>query len=98
MKTDYSKQFVKAAQKLTGKYKSSLQRIVLEIKKAEDLSEVKNCIKLVGFEHSYRIRFGEHRIILRKNNNENVIVFELLLSRGDIYKKANELNLRKKDK
>ncbi len=96
MNTEYSRQFVKEAQKLTGKYKASLQSIVVEIKNATEIKEIKNCTKLVGFENSLRIRFGDYRIILRYDN-PNTVVLELLLSRGDIYKKANEINLKRKD-
>ena len=98
MKVEYSKQFVKAAYKLTGKYKLSLKRIVSEVMQANDVTDLTNCIKMVGFKNSYRIKMGDYRLILVFKVIEDVILFELLLSRGEVYRKEHELNLRKKEK
>jgi hypothetical protein len=35
MKVEYSKQFIKAAYKVNGKYKTSLQKIITEVKQAK---------------------------------------------------------------
>jgi len=97
MNVEYSKQFVKAAYKLTGKYKNSLQRIVTEVKKANQVSTITNCIKMAGFQNAYRIKMGDYRLAFIVKVIDNVAVFELLLSRGEVYKKGHEMNLRKKD-
>lgn len=98
MKVEYSKQFVKAAYKLTGKYKKSLQKIISEIKLAQQIHEVKNCIKLAGFENSYRIKMGEYRLVFILKVIDQTVMLELLLSRGEIYRKKAEMNLKKKDR
>ena len=98
MKVEYSKQFVKAAYKLTGKYKTSLQRIINEVKQANDVAELTNCIKMVGFQNSYRIKMGDYRLIFIFRVVDQVAIFELLLSRGEVYRKQHEMNLRKKEK
>lgn len=58
MKVEYSKQFVKVAYKLTGKYKISLQRIIAEVKQANDVADITDCVMMVGFQNSYRIKMG----------------------------------------
>ena len=98
MKVEYSKQFVKAAYQLTGKYKISLQRIIAEVMQANDVADLTNCIKMVGFRNSYRIKMGDYRLIFIFKVVDQVVLFELLLSRGEIYRKEHEMNLRKKDK
>jgi len=98
MNVEYSKQFVKAAYKLTGKYKITLQRIISEVMQAKDVAELTNCIKMVGFQNSYRIKMGDYRLIFIFKVVDSAAIFELLLSRGEIYRKEHELNLRKKEK
>ncbi|MDP2335703.1 MAG: hypothetical protein Q8N05_04480 [Bacteroidota bacterium] len=98
MNVEYSKQFVKAAYKLTGKYKISLQRIISEIILVKDLADITNCVKMVGFQNSYRIKMGDYRLIFIFRVVDQVVLFELLLSRGEVYRKEHEMNLRKKEK
>jgi mRNA-degrading endonuclease RelE of RelBE toxin-antitoxin system len=96
MNVEYSRQFVKAAFLLTGKYKESLRRIVMEVKHSDNLTGIKNCVHMVGFQHAYRIKMGDYRVVLQKKQ-ENLAVFELLVSRGEVYKKEYFKALRKKD-
>jgi len=98
MKVEYSKQFVKAAYKLTGKYKISLQRIISEVLMVKDVTDIPNCVKMVGLQNSYRIRMGDYRLIFIFRVVDHIVLFELLLSRGEVYRKAHEMNLRKKEK
>jgi len=97
MEIEYSKQFVKAAYKLTGKYKISLQKIISEVLLAKDVADITNCIRLVGFQNSYRIKMGDYRLIFIFKVVNRVAFFELLLSRGEVYRKEHEMKLRKKD-
>lgn len=98
MNVEYSKQFVKASYKLSGKYKASLQRIIDEVKAAKDIGELTDCIKMVGLQQTYRIKMGDFRLVFLIKVIENVAVFQLLLSRGEIYKKEHETHLRRKEK
>jgi mRNA-degrading endonuclease RelE of RelBE toxin-antitoxin system len=98
MKVEYSKQFVKAAYKLTGKYKISLNKIISETIRAKDVTDLTNCVKMVGFQNSYRIKMGDYRLIFILKIVDQVVIFELLLSRGEIYRKEHEMNLRNKEK
>jgi mRNA-degrading endonuclease RelE of RelBE toxin-antitoxin system len=98
MNVEYSRQFEKAVYKLTGKYKGSLKRIILEVKKAKSISEVSGCTKLVSLKQSYRIRMGDYRLILLLKMVNDTVIFEILLSRGEIYNKENKISLRRKEK
>lgn len=98
MNVEYSKQFVKAAHKLTGKYKISLQRIIAEVMQANEVADLTNCIKMVGFQYCYRLKMGDYRLVLFFKVVDQVVIFELLLSRGEVYRKEREMNLRKKEK
>lgn len=98
MNVEYSRQFEKAAYKLTGKYKESLKRIILEVKQAISISEVSGCTKLVSLKQFYRIRMGDYRLILLLKIVNETVIFELLLSRGEIYNKENKKLLRRKEK
>lgn len=98
MKVEYSKQFVKAAYKLSGKYKVSLQRIINGVKAAKDVADLTDCIKMVGLQQSYRIKIGDYRLVFIVKIIDNVAIFQLLLSRGEVYKKEYETLLRNKEK
>ena len=96
MNVEYSRQFEKAAYKLTGKYKKSLKRIIIEVKQAKSIAEVSGCTKLVSLKQYYRIRMGDYRLIILLKMVNDTVIFEILLSRGEIYNKENKRSLRRK--
>jgi mRNA interferase RelE/StbE len=98
MKVEYSRQFEKAAYLLTGKYKESLKKIISDVKTAKSIADVPGCSKLVSFKQSYRIRMGDYRLILLHKIENDTIIFELLVSRVEIYNKENEKLLRRKER
>ena len=49
MKVEFSSAFIKAARKLSGKMLESLKRTILEVKAAEDIKQITDCKKLVGY-------------------------------------------------
>lgn len=98
MMVEYSKQFVKLAYKLSGKYKLSLQRIINEVKTAKEVAEVTDCIKMVGLQQTYRIKMGDYRLVFMVKIPDNIAIFQLLLSRSKVYKKEYETILRRKEK
>lgn len=97
MTVEYSKQFVKAAKKLTGKYKESLINLIIEVKKADSVYSVSDCIKLTGYQNIYRIKMGDYRLVFILKIIENTAFFQLLVSRGEIYKKEHVNTLKKND-
>lgn len=96
MNIEYSRQFVRSAQKLNGKYRKSLRKVIINLKSTETIHQVRNCIKLAGFDDHYRIRMGNYRIILLIRIVDQTAFLQLLLSRGEVYKKGVEMGLRKK--
>ena len=69
------------------KDKKLLKRVIEaidEVKKAQDLGDVKSLSKLKGYKTFYRIRLGEYRIGL--DVVEDKVIFTRILHRKDIYK------------
>lgn len=97
MKIVYSRAFIKAASKLTGKYKISLKKMINEVKLATTVNDISSCKKLEGFNHSYRIRLGGYRVFFIVTVENNAACFEYLVSRGDAYSKKYLKSLAKKD-
>ncbi len=94
----FSKSFIKAASKLTGKYKTSLQEKIREVKDAASVEELSDCKKLTNFNHTYRIRIGDYRAFFILTTIDNTVNFEYLIIRGEAYNKENTKSLRKKEK
>ena len=69
-----------AARKLSGKMLESLKRTILEVKAAEDIKQITDCKKLVGYSRIYRIRIGDYRAIftLEIEISGDTILFQFL--------------------
>ena len=100
MKVEFSKAFIKAASKLSGKLKDSLRKMIIEVERANYVDEITDCKKLVGFDFIYRIRMGDYRAFFtfHVRIEGDTVFFQYLLPRGEAYDKKNQENLRKKDK
>lgn len=98
MNIQYSKAFIKSAQKLTGKYKMALARKIEEVKNAPNVEKLTECKKLEGFENAYRIRLGSYRAFFILVILNNTVCFEYLVSRGEAYNKEYLKSLSKKGK
>lgn len=98
MKVQYSKAFIKSAQKLTGKYKIALSAKIEEVKNATNVEMLSECRKLEGFENTCRIRIGSYRAFFILVILDDAVFFEYLVSRGEAYNKEYLKSLRKKDK
>ena len=99
MKVDYSKGFIKAVGKLSGKQKESVRNVLDEVKKAQSLEDITDCIRLVGYHNIYRIRIGGYRAFFTFHIEiiDDVVRFQFLVSRGQAYTKKIEKELRKLD-
>ena len=98
MNIKISKEFEKAAKKLSGKYKESLKNTILEIRAAQSVVEIGNCRKLVGYNSVYRIRLGDYRMFFLLEIVEQTVFLKYLVSRGDAYNKEYQEKLRQNDK
>lgn len=85
MQVIYLKAFSKDIDKLKNKQVSkSLLNIISEIKKADNIQEINNLVKLEGYKNAYRIRIGEFRIgVFIEGKTVELARF---LPRKDIYK------------
>ena len=97
MKVEYSKAFVKAIRKLSGKTLESLRKSIQEVIDAQNINQISDCKKLTDFDYVYRIRIGDYRAFFTFDGNES-IMFEYFLPRGNAYRKKSHKQLRKLDK
>lgn len=103
----YSKSFEKSVRKLSGKVLESVKSMIIEVVSAECLNNITDCKKLSGFDNVYRIRIGDLRALFiltviqdmdAGDESEEIIVFEYLVSRGQVYSKKITEQLRQLDK
>ncbi len=99
MRVAFSKEFNKAARKLSGKILQSLISALDEVRAANAIEELTDCKKIETLKNVYRLRIGDRRafFILHIEIEGNLVKFEYLLSRGEAYDKKNMEKLRKKD-
>ena len=99
MKVDYSKVFIKAVNKLSGKQRDSVRDAIAEVKKAQGLEEITDCIRMVGYHTIYRIRIGGYRAFFTFHVEivDDVVKFQYLVSRGQAYTKKIEKELKRLD-
>ena len=99
MKVEYSKVFIKAVNKLSGKQRDSVRDAIAEVKKAQGLEEITDCIRMVGYHTIYRIRIGGYRAFFTflVEFVDDVVKFQYLVSRGQAYTKKIEKELKRLD-
>lgn len=100
MKVDYSKDFEKTVRKLSGKRLESVREAIMEVKAANSITDITDCIKLVDYDYIYRIHIGSYRAFFNFHVEikEDTVFFLYLVPRGQAYAKLVKKNLRKKDK
>ena len=100
MNVEYSRDFGKAVQKLSGKMLDSVRGAILEVKNAESIKDITDCKKLVGYRNVYRIRIGDYRAFFTFHVEviDNTVIFRYLVSRGEAYAKKMEESLKRIDK
>ena len=100
MKVDYSKEFEKALKKLSGKMLDSVRRVIVEVKQANDIKDITDCTKLVGFRSIYRIRIGDYRAFFTFHIEivNDVVKFKYLFPHGEAYGKKVKTELKRIDK
>lgn len=100
MKVDYSKEFEKSLKKLSGKMLDSIRRVITEVKQAENIKDITDCTKLVGYSNIYRIRIGDYRAFFTFHIElvDDTVRFKYLTSRGEAYGKKAMTELKRIDK
>lgn len=99
MKFVFSKEFDRTLKKQSGKHLESLKKVFLEVRSANNISEISNCKKLTDFASIYRIRIGSQRAFFHFHIKveDDTVHFLYLVSRGQAYAKEMLNKLRKKD-
>lgn len=84
MEVKYSKEFEKAARKLSGKMLLALKDVIQEVINAKKVSQISNCKKLVDYKSVYRIRIGNYRAFFTFHVEivNDTVTFQYLISRG----------------
>ena len=100
MNVEYSRDFGKAVQKLSGKMLDSVRGVISEVKNAESIKDITDCKKLVGYRNVYRIRIGDYRAFFTFHVEiiNDTVIFRYLVSRGKAYAKKMEESLKRIDK
>lgn len=100
MKVGYSKRFEKSVRKLSSKMLESVRRVIIEVKAAEQISDITDCKKLVGYENVYRIRIGDYRAFFTYHIRivGDTVFFEYLVLRGEAYGKKMQTELKRIDR
>lgn len=99
MKVDFSKDFTKALDKLSGKIHHSVVEAINNVIDAQTLDDISNCRKIETLDNVYRLKIGSKRafFVLHIQIDGDLAKFEYLVSRGEAYDKKNMERLRKKD-
>lgn len=86
MRIEITKQFIKAASKLSSPTQKQVAEAIDNFKKASSLSEINHLKPLYSKKNRtyYRIRVGEYRIGLQLI--EGIYYFQTIDIRGDFYK------------
>ena len=100
MNVEYSKDFEKSVKKLSGKNLDSIRIVITEVKTAENIKDITDCKKLVGYRNVYRIRIGDYRAFFTFHIEivNDTVIFRYLVSRGEAYAKKTEESLKRIDK
>lgn len=85
MIVEFRKKFLKELSKLPKNYSYIIEKFVFEeLPTFENLSEIGKVEKMIGYKKYYKIRFGDYRVGLKKEND--TIVIETVKHRKEIYK------------
>ncbi|MDF0714912.1 plasmid stabilization protein [Muricauda sp. 334s03] len=85
MKIKYHKSLEKDLRKINDKkIKQKLKPIILEMKEAKVLDELKSIKKLTGHPNAFRMRIGSYRLGFYYENN--ILILSRFVKRNDIYK------------
>ena len=100
MNVEYSKDFEKSVKKLSGKMLGSIRKVITEVKNAENIKEITDCKKLVGYRNVYRIRIGDYRAFFTFHIEivNDTVIFRYIVSRGEAYAKKMDESLKRIDK
>lgn len=83
----YTRTFFKELSKIPQKTRIKIEAVVFGEEIKEDPFLEGRVQKLTGYQEYYKIRFGNYRVGLRLDTNHNVVEFQRVLHRREIYRK-----------
>jgi mRNA interferase RelE/StbE len=84
MKYDVTNAFIKDVKKASREVQSQVRDLIVEIKVADRLVDLRNVKKMKGFSNAFRIRLGEYRVGIFVENDG--VILARMLHRRDIYR------------
>ncbi len=85
MKVEYRKRFLKELSRIPSPIRKEIEAFVFEeLLKYNTLFECKKVEQLKNYTGFYKVRFGDYRLGIRKDNE--TIILERALHRKDIYR------------
>jgi len=85
MQVKYNKQFLKELSKLPNKTSTKIEEFVFEsLPKYNTIEQVGNIEKMIGYKNCFKVRFGNYRVGIKRENG--YIVITTVKHRGEIYK------------
>ena len=78
----------------------SVRRMITEVKEANDIKDITDCKKMIGYRTIYRIRIGDYRAFFTFHIEiiNDTVKFKYLTSRGEAYGKKIQTELKRIDK
>ena len=85
MEVEYRKKFLKELSKLSNEYAKTIEEFVFEnLPNFSSLSDIGEVEKMTGYKNYFKIRFGNYRVGIKKEND--CIIIETVKHRREIYK------------
>jgi len=85
MEVEIKKKFLKELSKLPNDYADTIEIFVFEqLPSYNNLSEIGKVEKMTGYKNYFKIRFGDYRVGIKKEND--TIIVEIVKHRREIYK------------
>ena len=85
MEVEIKKKFLKELSKLPVEYADTIEEFVFDkLPTYNNLSEIEKVEKMTGYKNYFKIRFGDYRVGIKKENQ--IIIVEIVKHRKEIYK------------
>jgi mRNA interferase RelE/StbE len=85
MQVEIKKKFLKELSRLPNEYADTIEEFIFDkLPACNNLSEIGKVEKMTGYKNYFKIRFGDYRVGIKKENN--IIMIETVKHRKEIYK------------
>jgi len=85
MQVEFRKKFLKELSKLPTQYQNNIEEFIFnKLPECGSISEIGKIEKMRGYKDYFKIRFGDYRVGIKKENN--IIIVETVKHRREIYK------------